>query len=99
VIARPVAEAGLDGGVGEFLDLTAFLADREGDAAVAVAMRVGAGDEGVDRFKPVDEPVVEKLLERAIDLQGRAEASAPSTISWFLVRSCAVIAGLPPDAG
>ena len=60
--------------VGEFGDLPAFVADREGGHAVAVVVRLGAGDEGIEAFQPVHEAGLHQRVERAIDLQRRAKA-------------------------
>ena len=45
----------LDHGIGEFRDLAARFADREGDEPGAVAIGLGAGDEGIEAFEPVGE--------------------------------------------
>jgi hypothetical protein len=39
-----------------------------------VVLGVGAGDEGVHAFQPMDDAEPAKLVERAIDLQRRAKA-------------------------
>src|SRR5690606_16228859 len=77
VVVRPALEAIVDRGVRKFVDLAAVLADREGDNAVLVPMRVlvrvGAGDEGVEAFQPVDQAHVDQLFQRTIDLKWRAK--------------------------
>ncbi|RAK25941.1 hypothetical protein C7374_11716 [Falsochrobactrum ovis] len=77
VVVRPALEAFFDRGVRKFVDLAAVLADREGDNAVLVPMRVllrmGAGDEGVEAFQPVDQAHVDQLFQRTIDLKWRAK--------------------------
>lgn len=70
-----VGKAGFDRVVVELDHLAAAFADGKGCQAVAVAVlvRVGAGDEGVDAFQPVHDAEFEQLFERAIDLQRRAK--------------------------
>src|SRR5690606_24778781 len=68
VVARPGAKAVLDDIVRELVNLAAFAADREGDHALLVAVGVGAGNERIERFEPVDEAGSEQLFERAVDL-------------------------------
>lgn len=58
--AGPVHQAVIDLVVMEFHDMPAAFADREGDDAVAMAVlvRMGAGNEGVDALQPVDDTIL-----------------------------------------
>ena len=40
---------------------------------MAVVVRLGAGDEGVEAFQPVHEAALDQRVERPVDLQRRAE--------------------------
>jgi hypothetical protein len=63
----------LHGGRGILVDPAAGLADQEGDDLVGT-MTMQAGDIGVARGEPVDEALLDKKIERAIDRDGREAA-------------------------
>ncbi len=74
VLAGPAAQPLRHRRLGELVDPTAARADGEGRGAGAlVAAGIGAADEGVERFQPVRQAVLDQLVERAIDLQRRAQ--------------------------
>src|SRR4051794_26363362 len=76
----PVAQPLLDDLVGEFVHLAAALADGEGDQPLAVAMFIGAGNEGIERFQPMRQPALHQLVEGAIDLQWRPQPVGPQLV-------------------
>ena len=53
IVGAPGGEAVPHHLVGELVHLPAILADGEGDQSLRVAMRMGAGNEGVERFQPM----------------------------------------------
>ncbi len=73
VLAHPVPQAAADFRVDEFVDLPAFVADREGEQAGPAGGRLPAGQVGVQRFEPVHQAMRGEPLQRPVDLGRRAE--------------------------
>ena len=81
VLGAPRRQAFLDRVVGELVDAAARVADGEsGPAMIVMMMGMGAGDEGIDAFKPVDGTCLEQLFESAVDLQRRPQAFVAQTV-------------------
>ena len=74
----PAIQPSLDFGIGKFVHLTAFVANRESHEPMTMgfvlAMLGGAGPEGVQAFEPMHQPCLLQLVQRAIDLQWRAKS-------------------------
>ena len=62
-------------GIGKLVHPPAIGADRERRRSLAplVAIGIGAADEGVERFQPVRQSLLDQLFERPIDLQRRPQ--------------------------
>ena len=81
---RPGAEAVFDDGIGEFVDLAAGAADGKGDQPGAVAMLVGTGDKGIERFKAMGEAAFDQFFQSAIDLQWCTQAFGAQLVEQLL---------------
>lgn len=66
----------------ELIHLTAGLADRESDHAVPMALRMGAGDKGVQAFQSMNEPEFKQFFQRPVDLKGRPEAVVAELVQY-----------------
>ncbi len=66
---EPVGE----GVIGDFVHLPATLADHEGDGFVVIAIRMAAGNKGIEAFKAMNHPEFNQLVECPIDLQRGAK--------------------------
>src|SRR5690606_3678722 len=73
VLKAPCTDEILDRRVGEFRHLSTFFADRESHETLLMTLRMRAGNEGIEAFEAMDQPVIEQLFQCAIDLQRRAE--------------------------
>ena len=67
--AAPGGQSFLDHVIGELIDPTAALADRESREAGVVLIGMSAGDESIERFEAVREDSFHQLVERSINLQ------------------------------
>lgn len=70
--------------IAEFGNKAAFLADGEGRHLMM--MRVLAGHVGIEAFKPVSQPLLDELVEGAIDRRGRDRALGPHLVQHLIGR-------------
>ena len=66
MLAGNACQAGIQGRGSGLFDKLAGFADQENHAFIAVMLMVHAGDEGVEQFQPVNQPVLPEEIKRPV---------------------------------